>query len=93
MTFPAWHEMIGCAAALLWLLTFFMRQMVALRAVALVASATWLTYGCADHIFPVIAVHSVLLPLNGFRLAQTLSGRPTTISDGTAPAGAAMRAE
>ena len=74
---PAWHELIGGAAASLWLLTFFMRQMVALRSVALAASATWLTYGCADHILPVIAVHSVLLPLNGFRLVQSF-GNPST---------------
>lgn len=86
MPIPPWHEMIGCAAAFLWLLTFFMRQMVALRSVALAASATWLTYGWADHIFPVIAVHSVLLPLNGFRLAQTLFARPATASDGAAAA-------
>jgi CRP/FNR family transcriptional regulator, cyclic AMP receptor protein len=93
MTLPAWHEMVGCAAALLWLLTFFMRQMVALRSVALAASATWLTYGLADHIFPVIAVHSVLLPLNGFRLAQTLFIRPASAARGTAAAAAALPAE
>jgi hypothetical protein len=93
MTIPPWHELIGCAAALLWLLTFFMRDIVALRSVALLASATWLTYGLADHIFPVVAVHSVLLPLNGFRLAQTLFSRPATASHGAAAAVVALPAE
>lgn len=69
---PAWPEIVGYLAASLLLLTFFMRQMVPLRAVALLGSVAWLIYGWADHVYPVIALHSILLPLNAVRLAQAL---------------------
>lgn len=75
MTLPAWPEIVGYLAACLLMLTFFMRQMVPLRAVALASSAAWLTYGTADHIYPIVALHLVLIPLNGFRLFQSLRDR------------------
>ena len=86
MTLTAWPNIVGYLAAGLLLLTFFMQKMVALRSVALMASAAWLVYGLADHIYPVVALHTVLLPLNGVRLAQAL--RPRPVADGRAGAGA-----
>jgi hypothetical protein len=72
MTIHAWPEIFGYLAASLLLLTFFMRQMVPLRAVAIASSMAWLVYGLADHIYPVFCLHIILLPLNGTRLYQAL---------------------
>lgn len=75
MTLPAWPELVGYLAACLLILTFFMRQMVPLRAVALASSVAWLTYGASDNIYPIVALHLVLIPLNSFRLYQALRDR------------------
>lgn len=75
MAITAWPEIFGYLAASLLLLTFFMRQMVPLRAMAIAASAAWVVYGWADHIYPVLCLHVVLLPVNGTRLYQGLRGQ------------------
>ncbi|HTZ37578.1 MAG TPA: hypothetical protein VMB84_16215 [Stellaceae bacterium] len=75
MTMPAWPELVGFLAAGLLLLTFLMRQMVPLRALALSSSVAWLVYGVTCHIYPVVVVHATLIPLNGFRLTQALRRR------------------
>ena len=76
MTLHAWPEIFGYLAATLLLLTFFMRRMAALRAVAIASSLAWLVYGWADHLYPVFCLHTILLPLNGTRLYQALRGEP-----------------
>lgn len=72
MTLQAWPEMFGFLAAGLLLLTFFMQQMVPLRAVAIAASIAWVIYAWADHVYPVFCLHVILLPLNTIRLHQAL---------------------
>jgi hypothetical protein len=47
----AWPALVGYLAAGLLLFTFFMRQMVPLRAVAIASSVAWLVYGWADHLY------------------------------------------
>ena len=60
---------------MLLLLTFFMRQMVPLRAVAIASSMAWLVFGFGEHVVPVAALHVVLLPLNSYRLFQSMRDR------------------
>jgi CRP/FNR family cyclic AMP-dependent transcriptional regulator len=76
MPIHAWPDIFGYLAGGLLLLTFLMRQMVPLRAVAIASSAAWLVYGWADHIYPVVLVHLMLLPLNGVRLHQAIRAQP-----------------
>ena len=76
-----WPESCGFLAAGLLLVTFFMRGMVALRAVAITSSVTWLVSGWADHIYPVLALHIILLPLNTIRLLQAVRDQPSTKAD------------
>ena len=85
MLMSVWPEISGYLAASLLLVTFFMREMVPLRAVAIAASMAWLVFGLSSHIFPIVALHSVLLPLNSFRLIQALRGR-TAASRAPGPA-------
>ena len=68
----AWPDVFGFLAAGLLLVTFSMRQMVALRSLAIVSSGAWIVYGWADQIYPVLCLHMVLLPLNSVRLHQAL---------------------
>jgi hypothetical protein len=77
-----WPEIFGYLAAGLLLLTFSMRQMVALRAVAMASSAAWLVYAGADHLYPVFSLHIMLLPLNGIRLHQALRLQSLAVSGG-----------
>jgi hypothetical protein len=67
----AWTDAIGYFAAFLLVLTFFVRSMIQLRVTAICSSLAWLVYGCADTLYPIIVLHSVLLPLNSYRLWQT----------------------
>jgi CRP/FNR family transcriptional regulator, cyclic AMP receptor protein len=67
-----WTDTIGYFAAFLLVLTFFMRNMIQLRITAICSSLAWLVYGWVDTLYPVIVLHSVLLPLNSYQLWQDL---------------------
>jgi ABC-type glycerol-3-phosphate transport system permease component len=62
--------MIGYFAAVLIVLTFFMRRMIPLRITAICSSLAWLLYGWIDTLYPIIVLHMVLIPLNSYRLWQ-----------------------
>jgi CRP/FNR family transcriptional regulator, cyclic AMP receptor protein len=47
-----------------------MRTMVPLRVLALGSNVLFSSYGYFDHIYPVLALHLALLPINVWRLAQ-----------------------
>jgi CRP/FNR family transcriptional regulator, cyclic AMP receptor protein len=85
MPIHQWPEIFGYLAAGLLLLTFFMQQMAALRAVAIASSIAWLVYGWADHIYPVLCLHMILLPLNTIRLYQAMRAMAPPKAEG-APA-------
>jgi hypothetical protein len=67
-------EGLGWLAAGLTLLTFSMRSMVALRVVALAANLSFIAYGAAAGLTPVLVLHLLLLPCNLVRLAQLRRG-------------------
>src|SRR5262249_46022165 len=50
--------------------TFYMKTMIPLRAVAISSNVAFMTYGLVGHIYPVAALHAVLLPMNILRLRQ-----------------------
>jgi CRP/FNR family transcriptional regulator, cyclic AMP receptor protein len=68
----SWTDAIGYLAALLLVLTFFVRHMIPLRVAAICSSLAWLTYGWLDTLYPIIALHLILLPVNSYRLWQAL---------------------
>ena len=67
----SWSDIIGYLAALLLVLTFFMRYMMQLSITAICSSIAWLVYGFSDALYPIIILHLVLAPLNAYRLWQT----------------------
>jgi CRP/FNR family transcriptional regulator, cyclic AMP receptor protein len=69
----AWTDLIGYLGGFLLVLTFFMTSMIPLRITAICSSLAWLAYGCADTLYPIIVLHCVLLPLNTYRLWESLN--------------------
>lgn len=64
-------EWLGWAASALVLATFCMQGMVALRVTALLSNVAFIAYGASAGIDPVLMLHTLLLPLNAWRLAQS----------------------
>lgn len=65
-------DLIGYLAALLVAAAFCMKSIVALRAVAILSNIAFLAYGYLGGLMPVLFLHLALLPVNLFRLGQTL---------------------
>ena len=63
-------DLTGWGAAALTLLAFTSRDLRLLRTASLGASLCFITYGTASEIWPVVALHSVLLPVNLLRLLE-----------------------
>jgi len=67
-----WVTLAGYAASLMVFATFCMRTMVPLRLAAIGSNICFIIYGAAAGIYPVLVLHVVLLPLNGWRALQML---------------------
>jgi CRP/FNR family transcriptional regulator, cyclic AMP receptor protein len=65
-------ETAGYAAAVLVFLTFYMKTMIPLRVVGICSNCAFILYGALDGLYPVLVLHLILLPLNGFRLREML---------------------
>jgi len=66
-------DSLGYAAGFLVLLTFSMKTMVPLRVVGICSNIFFISYAYYAQAQPIMVLHSILLPLNIFRLAQILS--------------------
>jgi CRP/FNR family transcriptional regulator, cyclic AMP receptor protein len=67
-----WIDLLGYAASASVLVTFCMSTMVPLRIVAICSNVLFATFGAMAHIYPVLVLHAVLLPVNVTRLIQIL---------------------
>ena len=65
-------EPVGYLASALVLATFCMRDMVALRWVAIASNLAFIAYGALAGVGPVLALHVMLLPVNVLRLAESM---------------------
>ncbi len=65
-------EGLGYIGAALTIATYSMRNMIPLRAVGILANCIFITYGILTSSYPQLLLHSVLLPLNSFRLLQMM---------------------
>jgi CRP/FNR family transcriptional regulator, cyclic AMP receptor protein len=60
-----------------------MNSMTLLRLFALTSNFAFIAYACLGELFPILALHVALLPLNAWRLIQSMRGdRPTPIGPG-----------
>lgn len=65
-------EVAGYIAAVLVFLTFYMKTMIPLRVVGICSNCAFILYGYLGGLYPVLALHIILLPLNGMRLREML---------------------
>lgn len=65
-------EWVGYLASLLVFATFCMQGMVALRAAAIASNLAFIAYAAVAGIGPVLLLHTLLLPMNVYRLSQSL---------------------
>ncbi|HXP76442.1 MAG TPA: cyclic nucleotide-binding domain-containing protein [Stellaceae bacterium] len=61
---------IGYLASALVLCTFLTRTMMPLRVIALGSNLAFIAYGALLHLYPVLVLHIVLLPVNAWRLRE-----------------------
>ena len=71
---PDWINIVGCIAAFLVALTFYVESMVALRCFAIVSNVCFITYAyfTTPVLYPVLYLHMFLMPLNSYRLFYLL---------------------
>jgi CRP/FNR family transcriptional regulator, cyclic AMP receptor protein len=67
-----WVETLGFVAAFLMFTTFYMKNMIPLRIIGIASNITFIVYTSFEQIWPVLILHSVLLPMNSLRLVQML---------------------
>jgi len=67
-----WIDLLGYAASASVLATFCMSTMVPLRIIAICSNVLFIGFGAFAHIYPVLTLHIILLPVNIARLVQLL---------------------
>ena len=65
-------DALGWIAAGLTVATFSCTRPVALRMCALAANAAFIAYGSSAGLWPVLALHAALMPINLIRLLQAV---------------------
>src|SRR5262249_44962761 len=65
-------DVLGYLGGALTLATFAMPRMIPLRIIGIAANCAFISYGLATPLYPVLALHAVLLPLNVYRLREML---------------------
>ena len=68
-------DIVGYIACGLVLLTFYMKDMVALRGTALCSNVAFWTYGVGLDLMPVTLLHAALMPMNAWRLLYAMRER------------------
>jgi hypothetical protein len=63
-------DVCGYVASGLVLAAFYMKDMVPLRIAALASNLAFMAYGLALGLTPIWLLHALLVPLNGWRLAE-----------------------
>jgi hypothetical protein len=75
-------DALGYIAAGLVFATFCAQQMALLRALAIASNVAFIGYGFLDGLWPILILHSAMLPINIRRYRQTVRGHcGTTTTD------------
>ena len=70
---PYWIQATGYLASALVFATFCMTTMVPLRIAAISSNVGFIAYATFGHLYPVLALHLALLPLNIFRTYRLIT--------------------
>lgn len=82
-------ELVGYLASALVFATFYMKAMLPLRVIAIASNVAFMAYGYLGEMAPILLLHAGLLPLNVWRLWQTL--RPANKLRRTGKAGLSVK--
>ena len=63
-------DYLGYVASALVLCTFCTKTMMPLRIIALGSNVAFISYASILHLYPILILHAVLLPLNAWRLSE-----------------------
>ena len=66
----SWIDVVGYTAAFAVLGSFCMSTIVSLRILAIISNVLFAFYGVLAHLYPVFMLHSILLPVNVFKLVR-----------------------
>lgn len=66
------NEIIGYLGALFSIATYAMKTMVPLRILAIMSNVLSAAYGYEQAIYPMLALHLILFPLNAYRLYEMI---------------------
>lgn len=69
-------DALGYVASSLVLATFTAKSMVGLRALAIGSNLAFIAYGLSAALWPILLLHSIMLPLNLLRLREALGKAP-----------------
>jgi len=79
-------DALGYAAAGLVFATFCAKRMASLRALAIVSNVAFIGYGFLDGLWPILVLHSAMLPMNIQRYRQSVRRHcGTTTADARLP--------
>jgi len=63
-------DVVGYLGGVLVFCTFYLKTMIRLRVVAVVSNVVFIAYGAMGHLVPIMVLHTLLLPLNVWRLIE-----------------------
>jgi hypothetical protein len=66
----SWVEILGYFGSSLTITVYSMKRMIPLRLIGIGANLVFITYGFLAAVYPQMILHSVLLPINLFRLRE-----------------------
>jgi CRP/FNR family transcriptional regulator, cyclic AMP receptor protein len=67
-----WVEVVGYLASALVFATFCMKTMIPLRVAAIFSNIAFIVYASYFPLYPILILHSVLLPMNVWRTVEVL---------------------
>jgi CRP/FNR family cyclic AMP-dependent transcriptional regulator len=67
-----WGDIAGYAGAALFVISFFRKTMIPLRALGAMSNLCFVAYGYLTGLYPMMVLHMALFPLNGVRLYQMM---------------------
>jgi hypothetical protein len=75
-------DLVGLLAAACVLATFSMQSMIALRAFAIASNVLFIVYGAGSQLMPIVLLHAILLPVNGWSLGRQWGGASLALKMG-----------
>ncbi|MCE0724633.1 MULTISPECIES: hypothetical protein [Legionella] len=76
-------EIIGYVACCLVLATFYVKRILTLRLLAICSNVAFILYALGSNLYPIFVLHSLLLPLNLYRIFEIKRGTFCTLNHGS----------